>query len=196
MLNCKFTISSDDVILTKVGCMKNNILFVFILYLAFCVHVNAAVLKAKAVDEISTTEPKEFISVKISRDFVLDNEITLKKNYILTGKMLDISEPGKWHHNASFTFIPTSYTDLDGNSHTITKEIKATYRQKMKPDLKHSEITVGPWMFSPAYIDDTKKIIHGETKEVFEGYCDRTTPWGKGTQIDIKPKETIYFNFE
>lgn len=175
--------------------MKKNVLFIFILYLTVCVSANAEVLKAKAVDEISTTSPKEFISVKILRDFALDNEITLKKNYILTGKMLDISEPGKWHHNASFTFIPTSYTDTDGNNYQITKEIKATYRQKMKPDLKHSEITVGPLMFSPAYIDDTKKIIHGETKEVFDDYCDRSTPWGKGTQIDIKPKETIYFNF-
>ena len=175
--------------------MKKNLLFIMMLSLMVTIPAKAEVLKAKAVDEISTTAPKEFISVKLSRDFSLDNEITLKKNYILTGKMLDISEPGKWHHNASFTFIPTSYTDTNGNTYEISKEIKATYRQKMKPDLKHSEITVGPWMFSPAYIDDTKKIIHGESKEVFDDYCDRTTPWGKGTQIDIKPKETIYFNF-
>ena len=175
--------------------MKKNILFVFILSLIICVPAKAEVMKAKAVDEISTTAPKEFISVKLSRDFLLDNEIQLKKKYILTGKMLDIVEPGKWHHNASFTFIPTSYTDLEGINHEITKEIKATYRQKMKPDFKHSEITFGPWMFSPAYIDDTKKIIHGEGKEVFDDYCDRSTPWGKGTQIDIKPKETLYFNF-
>ena len=175
--------------------MKKQFLFIILLSLIICVPVNAAVLKAKAVDEISTESPKEFISVKLSKNFILDNDIELKKNYILTGKMLDISEPGKWHHNASFTFIPTSYTDTDGNTHSITKEIKATYRQKMKPDFKHSEITAGPWMFSPAYIDDAKKIIHGETKEVFDDYCDRSTPWGKGTQIDIKPKEVIYFNF-
>ena len=175
--------------------MKKNLLFILIMSLIISVPVQAEVMKAKAIDEISTTSPKELINVKLSKKFVLDDEITLKKNYILTGKMLDISEPGKWHHNASFTFIPTSYTDLDGNTHQITKEIKATYRQKMKPDFKHSEITVGSFMFSPAYIDDTKKIIHGESKEVFEDYCDRTTPWGKGTQIDIKSNETIYFNF-
>ena len=175
--------------------MKKNILFILVLGLIICLPTKAEVMKAKAINEISTANPEEFISVELSRDFTLDNEIILKKKYILTGKMLDITEPGKWHHNASFTFIPTSYTDLDGTTHEITKEIRATYRQKIKPDLKHSEITVGPWMFSPAYIDDTKKIIHGKTKEVFEGYCDRSTPWGKGTQIDIKPKEKIFFNF-
>lgn len=175
--------------------MKKSLIFLSMLSLTFCVPVNAAVLKAKAIDEISTTSPKDIISVKLSRNFTLNDGTKLKKNYVLSGKMLDITEPEKWHHNASFTFIPTSYTDTEGNSHQITKEIKATYRQKMKPDYKHSEITLGNLMFSPAYIDDTKKIIHGEGKEVFEDYCDRTTPWGKGTQIDIKPKEVIYFNF-
>lgn len=175
--------------------MRKFIIAAFIISLNLYSTANADILKAKALEEISTTSPKEFISVKLSRDFDLDNETKLKNGYILTGKMLDITTPGKWHKNASFTFIPTSYTDLDGKCHEITKEIKATYRQKMKPDYKHSEITVGPWMFSPAYIDDTKKIVNGEGKEVFDDYCNRTTPWGKGTQIDIKSDETIYFNF-
>lgn len=174
--------------------MKKSIIF-----MAFClllnVSANAEVMKAKAVEEISTTAPRDIISVVLVRDFVLDSETTLKKDYILTGKMLDIKKPDKWHQNATFTFIPTSYTDLNGTKHEITKEIKATYRQKMKPDLKHSEITVGNAMFSPAYIDDAKKIAKGEGKEVFDDYCDRTTPWGKGVEIDIKPDEVLYFNF-
>ena len=175
--------------------MNKKFLFLIVLSLIICVPANAAVLKAKAVDEISTASPKEYIKVKLTRDFALDEGTILKKNYVLTGKMLDISEPGKWHKNASFTFIPTSYEDLDGQSYNISKEIKATYRQKMKPDYKHSEITVGPWMFSPSYIDNTKRMVNGETKEVFDEYCDRSTPWGKGTQIDIKPDEVLYFNF-
>lgn len=174
--------------------MKKNLLYI-LLCIIICAPVSAQVLKAKAIDEISTSSPKEFISVKLSREFVLDNETTLKKNYILTGKMLDVTEPEKWHHNASFTFIPTSYTDLDGKEHVISKEIKATYRQKMKPDYKHSEITLGPWLFSPSYIDNTKRMLHGETKEVWDEYANRSTPWGKGVQIDIKPNETLYFNF-
>lgn len=157
--------------------------------------VSADVLKATALEEISTIAPKEIISVKLSRDFDLTDEIILKKNYILTGKMLDIKSPDKWHQNASFTFIPTSYTDLDGSTHKISKEIRATYRQKMKPDFAHSEITAGNLMFSPAYIQDTKKIIHGDAEEVWDDYSNRSTPWGNGTQIDIKPNEVIYFNF-
>lgn len=170
-------------------------IFLTFILLGIFSSTQAAVLKGKAVDEISTTSPKDVISITVTRKFILDNDIILKKGFKLTGNMIDITEPSQWHHNASFTFIPTSYTDLNGKKYIISKEIKGTYRQKMKPDFKHSEITAGWLMFSPAYIDDTKKIIHGETKEVWDDYANRSTPWGKGIQIDIKPKETIYFNF-
>ena len=175
--------------------MKKFLLCSVIVVFSLFSSAQASILKGKAVEEISTAAPKDIISVTVSRNIALDNDIVLKKGYVLTGKMLNIVEPGQWHHNATFTFIPTSYTDTNGVKHAITKEIKGTYRQKMKPDYKHSEITAGWLMFSPAYIDDTKKILNGETKEVWNDYANRTTPWGKGVQIDIKPNETIYFNF-
>lgn len=156
---------------------------------------SASVLKATALEEVSTSSPKEVISVKLAKKFILGDGIILKKGYILTGRMTDVQDPKKWHHNATFTFIPTYYKDLKGQEYPINQEIKATYRQKMQPDFKHSEITVGNLMFSPAYIDDTKKIIHGEAGEVWNDYANRSTPWGNGTQIDIKPNEVIYFNF-
>lgn len=175
--------------------MKKIVLLFLILLLNLSLVASARVLKAKALEEISTTSPRDVIAIKVSKTFALDDSITLKKGYILTGKMLDIKQPENWHHNATFTFIPTSYTDLNHETHKITKEIKATYRQKMKPDYKHSEISIGNFFFSPSYFDNTKRMLNGETKEVFEEYADRTTPWGKGTQIDIKTDETIYFNF-
>ena len=175
--------------------MKKFLVLAVIVSLGAFLPSGAQVLKGKAVGEISTTAPKDSISIKVQKNFVLDEGIVLKKGYVLTGKMVDITAPEQWHHNASFTFIPTYYTDLNNTKHDITKEIKGTYRQKMKPDFKHSEISVGNLMFSPAYIEDTKKIIHGETKEVWDDYANRSTPWGKGTQIDIKPNEVIYFNF-
>jgi len=174
--------------------MKKFILSTIFVAFCACASVQAEVLKGKAINEISTTSPTEVISIKVSKNVNLSSDIELKKGYILTGKMLDITEPGQWHHNASFTFIPTTYTDLDGKEHAIDKEIKATYRQKMKPDYKHSEITLGWLMFSPSYIDNTKRMLNGETKEVWDEYANRSTPWGKGVQIDIKPDEVIYFN--
>lgn len=176
--------------------MKRSVLFIFALSLLLTANpVKADVLKAHAVDEISTKSPKEVISVKLARDFVLDKDITLKKDYILTGKMLDIVNPDKWHHNASFTFIPISYKDTSGNEYEITKEIKATYKQKVKPVHTEWGVGAGGYYFSPTYVDNIKRMAHGETKEVVDEYYNMSTPWGKGIEIEIKPNEVLYFNF-
>lgn len=171
-------------------------LLLIICCLALISPAKADVLKAKAVDTISTTSPKEIISVRLVKDFNLDSETKLKEGYVLTGKMLDVVSPDKWHHNASFTFIPTSYTDNAGNKYEITKEIKAEYKQKIRPI--HTEWGVGlpnGTYFSPQYVSDITRMAKGESKQVVDEYVDRTTPWGKGIQIEIKPNELIYFNF-
>lgn len=168
--------------------------------------VNAQVFKGKAVEKISTKSPSEIIKIKALRDLNLGNGLIIEKNSIITGKMTDVASPEKFHKNASFTFIPTSYTDPEGLEHSIDKEVKAIYRQKLKPDFKHSEISFGmssngkdplnsAFFFSPSYFSNTKKIIKGEGKEVWEDYKNRNTPWGYGEDINIKAKEVIYFNF-
>ena len=167
---------------------------------------HAQVFKGRALDEISTTNPTEIIKIKAIKELDLGDGIVIQKGDILTGKMTDIISPQKYHKNATFTFIPTTYTDKNGTDHKIEKEIKATYRQKMKADFKHSEIGIGMttdgsdprnsmFVFSPSYIENTKKIINGQGKEVWDEYKNRNTPWGKGEEIKIKANEVIYFNF-
>ena len=167
---------------------------------------NAQVFKGTALDEISTKNPKDIIRIKASRDLNLGDGVVVEKNSIIVGKMLDVISPESFHKNASFTFIPIEYIDNRGIKHEIKKEIKATYRQKLKPDFKHSEISIGvstdgsdpldsAFVFSSSYISDTKKIVKGEGKEVWDDYVNRNTPWGKGEEINIKVNEVIYFNF-
>ncbi|MCD7878553.1 MAG: hypothetical protein LUG16_01310 [Candidatus Gastranaerophilales bacterium] len=173
--------------------MKKTLLLLTII--AVCaMPVSAKVFKGKAVETISTTDPSATISVKSVRNFDMQG-IKIKKGYILTGTMTEIVHPTKWHHNASFTFTPQYYTDNQGNKHKIDKTIKATYRQKMKPDFRNSTISSNSFTFSPGYIPDTVRVFKGEGKEVVDEYVNRSTPWGKGVEIKIKPKEKIYFNF-
>lgn len=184
--------------------MKKFYLLVTILMLCAC-SANAQVFKGRAVDEISTKNPSDTIKVKALRDLNLGNGLIIEKDSIIKGKMTEVVSPEKFHKNASFTFIPTEYTDKDGVKHLIANEVKATYRQKLKPDLEHSEITFGGssgsgpsdsgFLFSPSYITNAKKIANGEGREVWEDYKNRSTPWGKGEEINIKADEVIYFNF-
>lgn len=175
---------------------------IMLAFLALCINsANAQVFKGRALNEISTENPQDIIKVKSLKDVNLGNGVIIEKDSVITGKMTEIVSPGKFHKNASFTFIPTEYVDSKGVSHTISTEVKATYRQKLKPDFKHSEISVGSadsnssFVFSPSYISNTKKIVKGEGKEVWDDYQNRNTPWGKGEDINIKTNEIIYFNF-
>ena len=182
---------------------------IFLLFAIFVLCVssaNAQVFKARALGEISTKNPSETIKVKALRDLNLSNGLIIEKNSIITGKMTEVVSPQKFHKNASFTFIPIEFIDPEGAEHKIETEVRASYRQKLKPDFKHSQISFGmssdgkdplnsAFVFSPSYISDAKKIIHGEGGEVWEDYKNRNTPWGNGEDIDIKINEVIYFNF-
>lgn len=182
---------------------------IYLLTMIFILCINAAnaqVFKGRALNEISTKNPIEIIKVKALKDLNLGSGLIIEKNSIITGKMTEVVSPEKFHKNASFTFIPIEYTDEQGTNHIITKEIKASYRQKLKPDFKHSEISFGmstdgkdplnsAFFFSPSYFSNAKKIINGEGKEVWEDYKNRNMPWGTGEDIDIKTNEVIYFNF-
>lgn len=64
-----------------------------------------------AVTEIHTDKPDEVVKVKVLRDCTLD-DVSLKIGYILEGKII-VKEPKRLKRNASFTFYPLSYTDLD-----------------------------------------------------------------------------------
>ncbi len=174
--------------------MKKILLLLTVIAI-FAMPVSAKVFKGKAVEAISTKNPTNVISVKSVRNFDMQG-IEIKRGYILTGTMSDIVHPTKWHHNASFTFTPQYYTDKKGNKHKIDKTIKATYRQKLKPDFRNSVISSpNSFSFSPGYIPDTVRVFKGEGKEVVDEYVNRSTPWGKGVEIKIKAKEKLYFNF-
>ena len=79
--------------------MKKRILCSIVM-LSLISSAQASVLKGKAVQEISTASPRDSISVIVSKNISLNDEIILRKGYTLTGKMLNVTEPGEWHHNA------------------------------------------------------------------------------------------------
>ena len=186
-----------------------KIFLLFASIMLFIISINTAdaqVFKGRSLCEISTQNPQDTIELKSLKKLDLGNGTIIEKNSIIKDKMTDVVSPEKFHKNASFTFIPTEYTDSKGIKHLISNEIKATYRQKLKPDFEHSEIGVGMttdgsdpsnsmFIFSPSYISNTKRIVKGEGKEVWNEYQNRTTPWGKGEHINIKQNEIIYFNF-
>ena len=117
------------------------------------------------VVEISTIAPNETISVYISKDISLNDEINLEQGYIVSGKLTEINISEDNDNNSSFILIPESYTDLNGATHQVPTEIRITYSEKAGSDNDSSEIAVGTKLFYPSSIEDTQIPLATEEEE-------------------------------
>ena len=94
------------------SCMK-RILFI-VMFLFVCVLPTFAdTMVVQALTDISTTQPNKDVRVRVMRDCFLDG-ISFKIGYILEGKMI-VTDPKRLKRNATFTFYPVNYIDLEGN---------------------------------------------------------------------------------
>ena len=120
------------------------ILIIFMLLLA--VPVRAEVMAVQAMNNITTEKPNQAVKVKVIRDCTLGN-VELKIGYILEGKMLNVTDPKRLKKNASFTFYPTYYSDLNGKKIRFTKIYVGEYSPKFEIDpvklAKSAVLTVG-----------------------------------------------------
>lgn len=104
-------------------------LLIFLIFLSTISAANAQIMKAKAIDEISTMYPKDIVRIELTNNINLSG-IDLKKGYIIYGSMTDVKSPLKGEKEASFTFTVVKYKDLDNIEHKINKEIKTVYKRK------------------------------------------------------------------
>ena len=106
----------------------------------------AETMAVQSITAISTETPEQIIKVKVVRDCTL-GDITLKTGYILEGKMMSVTDPKRLKQNASFTFAPLTYFDLNGNPVHIPKLYIGTYSPKFEIDsgkvAKSAALTVG-----------------------------------------------------
>ena len=124
--------------------MKKFLLTIFVLLLSLPVF--AETMAVQAVTPISTDTPEKVIKVKVIRDCSL-GDIPLKTGYILEGKMMSVTDPKRLKQDASFSFAPLSYYDLNSNKIHISKLYIGDYSPKFEIDpgkvAKTTALTVG-----------------------------------------------------
>ena len=84
--------------------MKNFLLIFGIILLvqpAFADNV-----KVEAMSDFSTANPPELWSLKIAEGFTTKNGYEVAEGCVLTGKIVDVTDPKRLKRNASFRFIP------------------------------------------------------------------------------------------
>lgn len=172
------------------------------LMLLLCIPAQAEVMAVQAIGRISTERPNDIIRVKVIRDCTLGN-VELKIGYILEGKMLNVIDPKRLKRDASFTFYPTYYHDLNGNVTRFTKVYVGEFSPKIEIDpvklAKSAVLTVGNHFvkgISTGYYavegavhnDDKNRVksaVHNVYENSFLSYVE------EGKQLDL-PSETCF----
>ncbi len=108
---------------------------------------SAEVLKVEALSSFSTAQPPEFISLKAMSSVMLDENVTIPEGVIVKCRITDVKAPKRLKRNATFSAIPVSYIDEQGNEVKITEEYIGKFSPKFEIDkgevAKNAALTVG-----------------------------------------------------
>lgn len=113
--------------------MKKILLTITLLFFGL-IPAFADTMVVQAQSEISTTRPDEIVKVQVLRDCSL-NGTELKIGYVLTGKII-ITDAKRLKRNATFSFYPINYTDLNGNTVRFTELYYGKFSAKFEIDPK------------------------------------------------------------
>lgn len=167
----------------------------------------AEVMAVEALTEISTQKPEQHIQVKVIRDCSLGG-VELKDGYILNGKILNVTDPKRLKQNASFTFYPMTYTDMNGKESRFSKVYVGTYSPKFEIDAgkvaKSAVLTAGNravkglktgyYAVEGAVKNEEGNRIKSAAHNVYDNsilsYAE------KGEQLDIKPETKFGLKFD
>ena len=123
---------------------KFLILFAFISVFV-CQPVFAETIRVQALEDFTTENPLGYMSVKAMDDLVLDEDLIIKSESIIKGKIVDVKSPKRLKRNANFKFIPLSYKEENGKVIEINGYYPAKYTTKLnKGELaKSAALSVG-----------------------------------------------------
>ncbi len=181
--------------------------FLMILALLFItIPAMAKTIPVEAMNDFSTERPLKTMSIKILQDIVVDSNLTFETGYIVKGEIVDVTDPKRLKRDAAFTFIPLSYTNLDG----ITVDIKGYYPAKYTTKFdkgqlaKTAALSVGNYFIKGlsmgysavegAIKNEQDNRLKSSVTEVYEksplSYVER------GEEIVIEKNQSFYLNFK
>lgn len=168
--------------------------------------VFAKMVAVQALDDFSTENPSRVMSVKMLEDITLDETLTFKTGDILDGKVVDVTDPKRLKRNATFSFVPLSYKNENGE----VIEIKGYYPAKYSTKLNKGEIAktaaLGVGSFFVKGLSLGYSAVEGAIKNekhnrfkssVTEIYEDSPFSYvEKGGEIIIQKDQPFFLNFK
>ena len=180
----------------KVGNMKKFLNFSLLSLLLLASPVFAKTVAVEAMSGFTTENPPREMSVKLLEDIVLDDNTTLAADYILDGKIVDVTDPKRLKRNATFTFVPVSYKDKNGKVSQIKAYCPAKYTTKInKGELAKSVgLGVGSFFVKGAIKNEQDNRFKSSVTNV---YNDSPLSYvEKGEELVIEKEQVFFLNFK
>lgn len=167
----------------------------------------ADTMAVEALTPISTDNPKAPIKLRVVKHCTLGT-VDLKTGYVLKGHIMTVTDPKRLKRNASFTFAPVSYIDLDGKETQFNALYEGKYSANFEIDAgkmaKSAALTVGNQIISGfkmgyqavegAIENEEGNAVKSAAKNVYENsvfsYCE------KGGHLHIQPFTPFGLKFD
>ncbi len=186
--------------------MKKFCLSLLFIIGLLCQPAFAKAVAVQALEDFTTENPPELMSIKILEDVIIDDSLSFKNGDIIKGKVVDVTDPKRLKRNATFSFVPVSYTDSNGD----TIEIKGYYPAKYTTKLNKGELAksaaLGVGNFFVKGLSMGYSAVEGAVKNeknnrfkssVTEVYEDSVFSYvEKGGEIVIKKEQPFFLNFK
>ncbi len=177
--------------------------------LILCLLAQPAIAKTipvQALNDFSTANPPEIYSVKVLAELKLDENITLKEQDVLTGKIVDIKDPKRLKRDARFTFIPETLKVYNGETIELKGCFPAKYTTKLNKGqiAKSAALGVGNYFVKGLSLgyNAIEGAVKNEKDNRFKSSVNsiyENTPFSyveKGHEIEIEKEQIFLLNFK
>lgn len=186
--------------------MRKIFLYTILILCMISQPVFAKTIAVQALDDFSTKNPSSSMRIKMLEDVVIDDNVTLNFGYIVSGKIVDVTDPKRLKRDASFTFVPLTYTDLNGKTVDIKGYYPARYTTKLNKGELAKTAALGVGSFFVKGLSLGYSAIEGAVKNekdnrfkssVNEVYEDSPFSYvEKGGEILIQKEQNFFLNFD
>lgn len=186
--------------------MKKKFIYLFMLFGLLSQPVFARAVSVQAVEDFTTEKPSEVMYVKILEDITLDETLSFKNGEIVEGKIVDVTDPKRLKRNATFSFVPVRYKNLNGEIVEIRGYYPAKYTTKLNKGQLAKSTALGVGSFFVKGLSLGYSAVEGAVKNekdnrfkssVTEVYEDSPFSYvEKGGEIVIKKDQIFYLNFK
>lgn len=165
----------------------------------------AKTIHVQALEDFSTGNPPKEYSIKVLDELQLSENVTVKENDTLLGKIVDVTDPKRLKRDASFTFVPETIKTKNGETIRIIGYYPAKYTTKLNKGQIAKSTALGVGSYFVKGLSLGYSAIEGAVKNeqdnrfkssVTSVYESSPVSYvEKGKELEIKKDEVFLLNF-